>query len=77
MKVVWMYVSKTVTKTAFYNHWTVLGLDCATGFPLKLKAYHYINIVVQYMSMGGGKGGAMGLQPHLTLRMLHRILILP
>ena len=29
----------------------------------------YIGII------GGGKGGAMGLQPHLILRMLHRILI--
>ena len=25
--------------------------------------------------IGGGKGGAMGLQPHLILRCLHRILI--
>ena len=25
--------------------------------------------------IGGGKGGAMGLQPHLILRVLHRIFI--
>ena len=26
-------------------------------------------------NIGGGKGGAMGLQPHLILRVLHKILI--
>ena len=28
-------------------------------------------------TIGGGKGGATGLQPHLILRVLHRVLFLP
>ena len=30
--------------------------------------------VCVYGGIGGGKGGAMGLQPHLILRVLHSIL---
>ena len=33
------------------------------------------NKIIILMAIGGGKGGAMGLQPHLILRVLHRILI--
>ena len=35
----------------------------------------HIGTNIAMWPIGGGKGGAMGLQPHLILRVLHRILI--
>ena len=42
---------------------------CARGCKLTLET----QVVLKYI--GGRKGGAMGLEPHLILRVLHRILV--
>ena len=54
--------------------------SCVAKFfhPLRppVSIYQDINNLPTCGYIGGGKGGAMGLQPHLILRVLHSILIL-
>ena len=53
-----------ISNVAF--HINILTRECALR-----NVYVYTNITI--INTGGGKGGAMGLQPYLILRVLHWI----
>ena len=56
-------------------------VNCADKWPRYswTYSYHLLSVYSLVCSIGGGRGGgrdgAMGLQPHLILKVFHRILI--